>query len=243
MATPLSALCASGAGRHEAALRESGLRLWSVALDDRATDLGAAEGVLSPDERERARRFVLVRDRQRYAVVRAALRGVLGACLETDPAALRFRYGPHGKPSLDEALAPGLRFNVSHTEGLALIALARDMEVGVDVERLRPVPEMEGIAAQFFSPAEQQAIRSGKGAPPVEHFFRHWVLKEAWLKGRGQGLSGPLTDVEVARGDAGEPVLRQRATGEHLPWTLFEWAPRPGVVAALALARQLSSMS
>ena len=127
---------------------------------------------------------------------RAAMRDIL-ARYTTLP--IELALYEKGKPYLPSA--PELRFNLSHSRGMALVAVAHDVEVGVDVERLRPLPEFAAIAERFFPPNEP--------APSDEvEFFRAWTRIEAVLKGRGVGLVGAGNDPEgdwtVLEIDAGE---------------------------------------
>ena len=116
--------------------------VWSASLEPPAPLDAHLPGYLSPDERERAERFVFARDRDRFVAGRAFLRLLLAQYLGCEPRALRFRYGPHGKPALADERSD-LRFNLAHSGTLAVCALARGSELGVDVERLRPIGDAE----------------------------------------------------------------------------------------------------
>jgi 4'-phosphopantetheinyl transferase len=214
--------------------------VWTLQVDLTSDELVAAEAMLSGDERVRSRSFYFERDRRRFVATRAGLRAIVGACIGVRPAALRFRYGHHGKPGLEGSPRPTVHFNVSHSGGTALVAVARTHDVGVDIERVRPVPCLDKIAGGFFSQREREAILGGP-REPLEAFFYHWTLKEAWLKGIGNGLSWSLRDVEVCRGPSGMPLMR-RVTGtrDWVPCRLRSWSPAPGLVAALAVPPALS---
>lgn len=133
--------------------------------------------LLTPDEQERAARFRFPHLQSSFILARGALRILLGRHLNTHPAGIRFQYGPKGKPSL--AGGARLKFNVSHSGGLALFAFTLDCEIGVDVEEIRPVPDMEQIAARFFGAEE-----TDKAA-----FFRLWTRKEAYIKALGESIA------------------------------------------------------
>jgi 4'-phosphopantetheinyl transferase len=160
------------------------VHLWRIRLAPCSDEL------LSEDERARARRFRFPLHRERFVAARSALRRILAAYLDLDPAGLRFQYSPHGKPRLEQEW---LRFNLAHSEDLALCAVAHGREVGVDIERIRPRPD-EGIPERFFSPSEAAQLR---GLPPPA-FYRYWTAKEAWLKARGEGLSVALDSFDVS---------------------------------------------
>jgi 4'-phosphopantetheinyl transferase len=182
----------------------------------------AARALLDPAERARADAFARPLDRARFTVVRAALRRAVGAATGVAPAQVRLLPGPHGKPE-----ATGVHVNVSHTDGLALVALSPAAPVGVDVERRAPSPRDADLADRYFSPAEAARVRAAPD--PGAAFLRLWVRKEAALKATGRGLGGGL-EVEVGDGSAGGWAV--------LPglW-LTDLEVGPGHLAALAVAR------
>jgi 4'-phosphopantetheinyl transferase len=161
---------------------------------------GAPEptAILDDDERERARRFRVDAARKRFVVSHGALRLILGGLTGMAPNSLRFarRCGhcggaDHGKPHLSGSSE--LDFSLAHSDGLALIAVARERLVGVDVERVRARTDILAVARNAFSPAERLEIES----PPADEarraaFFRCWTRKEAYLKAKGVGLAGGL---------------------------------------------------
>lgn len=183
-----------------------------AALDVPEARLATLSRHLSEDERARASRFAFARDRLRFVTARGLLRELLGATLGEPPAALRFRYGKRGKPSLD---GHDLRFNLSHSYGRAAYVLSPTREVGIDLERIRPVERAERIAERLFSAHERDALR-GLDAKAREHaFFKAWTRREAYGKATGAGLAAD------AAGQA--------------DWTTRTLEPAPGFVAALAV--------
>jgi 4'-phosphopantetheinyl transferase len=159
--------------------------VWLIALDG-----APGSAPLSPQERERAARFLRDEDRERWAAARAALREVLSAYADTGPAALRFVEGPHGKPALADD-AGKLRFNLSHSADTALIAVAREREVGVDVELPRRAVDHVALARRVLSSAEADRIAAIEDPGERERaFLRAWVRWEAVLKCRGTGIGG-----------------------------------------------------
>jgi 4'-phosphopantetheinyl transferase len=158
----------------------AGVDLWSVGLDAPAHAGGV---VLDAAERARAARFAFERDRRRFVAGRAALRAVLAAYVDTPAGALAFTVGPHGKP----ALPGGPPFSFSNSQGCGLCAVGVDREVGVDVERLREVPDAASIARSVFTPEERQAWQDAGGGGGAA-FLRVWTRKEAALKAMGVGL-------------------------------------------------------
>ena len=235
-----------------AGVSPEGVQVWIVDLDagvspgedGETAEPGAELAVLSADERARAARFVRARDRRRFARCRAALREILGRLLGEPAGALRFRAAARGKPELDrepggDPRAEGLvvRFNVSHSAELALIAVCRGRELGVDLERVRPIPEADRIVASFFTAAEQAEFAAIPQAVRDLAFHRGWTRKEAVLKGFGMGLSGLSAQHETGFGTTELTPQFTPARPSHRvdPWMLWEAAPRPGFVAALAV--------
>jgi 4'-phosphopantetheinyl transferase len=201
---------------------------------------------LSDDERGRAERFHFARDRQCFVGTRGLLRGLLGRYLGVEPAALRFAYGPRGKPSLvAEGEAGRMRFNVSHSGGLALLAFAWDRDLGVDIERERLVPEYESIARSHFSPRERAALEGLAPAERPRAFFRCWTRKEAFIKATGDGLSFPLDEFEVTLAP-GEPARLLRIEGDEKEarrWWLEDLEPAAGFAGALAVKGRPSRLA
>ena len=167
--------------------------IWCVALD--APD-DAPRSLLSIEEQQRADRFVFDRDRRRYVIAHAALRQLLARYTAAD---LTFTYGPRGKPALIDT---EVRFNLAHSDDVALVAISTECEVGVDVERVRTISDLEAIANRYFCLRERAAIMACQGDARVLTFMRFWTRKEALLKLTGDGLSLPLDCVDVAWPDA-----------------------------------------
>jgi 4'-phosphopantetheinyl transferase len=163
-------------------LDPSEVRVWLVSLDVAPGRRAALERLLSPDERERADRYLVPAPRERFVVARGTLREILGRHTGRPPEQLRFSYPcvcgqadcmpSRRKPRLElEDGVPPLRFNLSHTDGLAMIAVSIGRELGIDVERVAHRPEA---------------------------FYRSWTRTEAHAKARGTGL-GPSNDLEAGR--------------------------------------------
>lgn len=195
-----------------------------------------ARRLLSDDERGRADRFVFERDRSRFVAARALLRTLLGRILSRPAASLEFTYGAHGKPALGPALAgSGLRFNLSHSDGRALVAWTHGAAVGADLERVRPVAYGDAIARRFFSDDEQASLAGVEGAAWDAAFFRCWTRKEAFVKAIGDGLHHPLRSFTVPVADvaAQTRIVLHDAPSESPAWTLDAVDAGPGFVAAV----------
>ncbi len=211
------------------------MEVWRLSLAGVEAHLERLTDVLSPEEQQRAARFHFKRDRQKFTATRGVLRLLLSRYLGLAPEALRFTYGAQNKP----ALAPehcGVKFNVSHSHQLALLAFSRKRELGVDLEQLRSDLEFDQLAARFFSPREYTEWRTYTGPERETAFFRCWTRKEALLKALGIGLSG-LEHVSVSLG-AHETTLVE-ATAEltgDTGWSLLPLQVGEEYVAALAVA-------
>lgn len=196
--------------------------------------------ILSPSELERAGRFRFERDRRRYVVAHAWLRRLLALYTGRDPAGLSFRLGPHGKPSLEgETAREGLSFNMSHSGEVALYALARGRRVGVDVEKVRPDIEHQALAGRFFSPREAQSLRGLPAKARLRAFYACWTRKEAYLKGRGEGLSfSPRLFTVTLRPDEVPSLVEVNADASDAShWSLRDVSSSvpTGYVAAVAV--------
>lgn len=191
---------------------------------------------LSGDERGRAERFVFEVHRRRFTAARGLLREVLGGELRIEPAAVRFDYGPRGKPALARDLETELRFNVSHAQERALLAVARGLELGVDIEAVREGIDTTAIAKRFFSPLERSALLALPEAARADAFFTIWTRKEAYVKLLGGGLAIPLDSFDVS---LGEPARLLRSKGGEAaaePVELLSLTVPTGFRAALAIA-------
>src|SRR5258706_4720129 len=166
-------------------LKHGEIHLWRGDLDREMHSYPVLEQTLAPEERKKAHGFRTELERYRYIVARGILRTILAWYLKTTPGSLVFSYGLQGKPEL---AGGGLSFNVSHSQGLALLAFTRARDLGVDVERVRPGIEEE-LATSFLPP---QAIRLLEALPKFARqraFLRGWTRMEAYSKARGVGLT------------------------------------------------------
>lgn len=164
------------------------VRLVRIPLAQPPAVVARLAAVLSPDEWQRAERYRIDRSRWDFIVARAALRHLLGARLGITPAEVALTYGPHGKPTLLDGSA-GVTFNLSHSGDLALCALGEGVELGVDVEAIRPVDDLEALARRFFAPQEADWLMGHEDPERLAAFFRMWTCKEAYAKAVGRGLS------------------------------------------------------
>ena len=148
--------------------------------------------LLSDGERERAARYVRGEDGVRWARARGTLRALLARYTDADPRAMRFAEGPHGKPQLAErGKAPtALRFNLSHSGDVLLVAVALDREIGVDVELPRHTTDHVAVARRILGDEEAERLRALDPPEREREFLRAWVRWEAILKCHGTGIGG-----------------------------------------------------
>jgi 4'-phosphopantetheinyl transferase len=220
-------------------LQSDEVHVWRAALDLPESQVRSLRQTLTTDECQRAERYIFEKDRTHFVVARGLLRVLLGRYLHRDPQYLRFTYGPHGKPALAADMGEvTLRFNVSHSHGLALYAMTRGRELGVDVERIRPEVVQEQVAERFFSPREVTIPRALPVPLQATAFFACWTRKEAYMKATGEGLALPLEQFDVSLAP-GEPatLLRTAWDPQEAPrWAMQDLAPAPGYRAAVAVA-------
>lgn len=224
----------------------SGVQIWSAHLDALSpAELEELSAVLDAGEQARAARFHFEHDRRHYAASHGLLRQLLSAALEMPAAALVFEQGAHGKPAISPALQRdcALRFNLSHSAGWAMFAVAWDCEVGVDLEsaaRLnREVDGLAGLAARVLSARELTIWQALPETAREAAFLRAWTRKEAYAKATGRGLFEELIRADVAL-DAAAPksslTLRSSNEGDVMrEWVLHDLPAPDGFAAALAV--------
>jgi 4'-phosphopantetheinyl transferase len=214
------------------ALAADEVHVWSLPLAPPPVDLDELRADLTPDEQARAERYRACRIRDQFITCRGFLRRILGEYLGLSPLSVPITYEGSGKPILVNA---SLRFNLTHAEGLALIAVAHQ-RVGVDVERVRDVPNAEGLVARFFSAAERDAYNVLPEALRPAAFFRGWTSKEAVIKAVGASIESLDTfDVEMHPERPPTILAARHGAIERGNWSLYAWAPAEDFAAAVAI--------
>ena len=221
-----------------APLADNDIHVWATVLATPANILEGFARNLSPDETARANKFKFEKHRNRYIAGRGALRAILGRYLGAGPADLRFIYSDNGKPALAEEFADaGIHFNLAHTGELALLAVTRIGTVGVDVESVRPVKNVDELVARFFSKRENELFQKVPDKDKPAAFFNLWTRKEALLKATGEGITRSLSLVEVSF-LPGEPARLMAISGDAAAgqkWRLREIIPGAGFTGAVAV--------
>jgi 4'-phosphopantetheinyl transferase len=213
---------------------------WCASLDVPPDASARLYATLTSDERTRSARFYFERDQQRFIVARGVLRDLLGRYLQTQPSQIRFVYNAFGKPDLSPEFTARLKFNLSHSAGLALIAVATASNVGVDLEYIRAQSDYADIARRFFSAAEVDYLTALPSHLYAEAFFSCWTKKEAYVKACGEGLAIPLNSFSVPlTTDPGHtPVdldVASKGIVSAKRWSLYTLRPAPGYAGALAI--------
>lgn len=222
------------------------VRIFVLDLPEAAAARLAA--LLSPDERQRAERLIRPQDGARFRAAHGRLREILAHHLAVAPQEIVFGEEPNGKPYIAAPETP-LRFNLTHSDALAAVAVSPGVAVGVDIERIKP---LEGTGLEnALSPGEQKALAALGGSERRDAFYRCWTRKEALLKAHGGGLSVPLDSFDVPVGDQpGGVILRfgggttdvdqiSGAAGDRI-WRVVSFTPAPGYAGAVAVAADAS---
>jgi 4'-phosphopantetheinyl transferase len=224
---------------------EIGVELWRVFLDVEGDDWVELGRSLPPDERQRAARLRFDRDRRRFIRTRTALREILSDCLSLPACQIVFRYGSHGKPQVAGTGDLETHFNVSHSEGLAVIAVVRSHRVGVDIEWAQPGAGKDGVAEQVMSESELARFRSLPASLRDEAFIACWTRKEAYLKALGIGISDSVKRCSVSFLPGERPEILECRDEHDSPnrWSLVAFSPAEGFAGAVAVETGDSSVS
>lgn len=206
-------------------LQSGEIHIWRAFLSVDHEVLRRLESTLVADEKARAARFIFDRDRYHFIAARGILRELLARYISRAPGTIRFVYGPHGKPAVADTDAKlAVRFNLSHSHGIAVIAIGLGREIGVDVELLRSDFAGEDIAKRYFSAQEVHELHRLPPELRTEGFFICWTRKEAYIKARGDGLYVPLDSFSVSLSPDGPATLS--STDESL-WNMESFVPSP----------------
>jgi len=212
------------------------VHVWIASLGQPADMIANLSPLLSRDECQRAERFRRPTDRRRFIAGRGILRKIISAYLALAPDEVRFVYNEYGKPFISGDQNRGaLSFNLSHSNGVALYAVARKRHVGVDVEYMREDFAMLEVAERFFSKNEFEALKTVPINQRAKAFFNCWSRKESYIKAIGMGVSYPLDRFAVSLApDAAPELLEVNADAtEATSWKMYELDVAEGYAAAL----------
>jgi 4'-phosphopantetheinyl transferase len=217
-------------------LQEGEIHVWYAKLDQSMPSVDNIKHLLTTAEKSRVERFHFDRDKIRYIGAHAILKILLSYYLDTRPHSINFQAGRYGKPALNKIKHKGgLRFNMSHSEGIALYAITRNCEIGIDIEKIREIPEADNIVKRFFSKNEIKKYYTAPNSRKREFFFEIWTRKEAFTKAIGSGLFHPLDVFEVlCRSVKQNPLKYKDETGDiTLNWSIRNLNIMPGFAAAI----------
>jgi 4'-phosphopantetheinyl transferase len=219
------------------------VHVWRADLRDAAAMLASLDRFLSEDERARADRFRLVRDRRRYVTSRGLLRRVLALYTGEQPGRIRFGYGARGKPFLADPGAATIGFSVAHTDELTLFAIASTPEIGIDVERIRSDLDIHELARVAFSATEIADLRGRPVEEQAEAFFAGWTRKEAYVKATGMGLSSRLDAFSVPLDPGLADGVLPDGAGTGPAWSIATLRPCMNQVGAVVVRGPLLKMT
>ena len=213
------------------------VHVWCVPLEFENVQLQEISACLDEDELERAGRYHFERDRRRFIVRRGRLRQILARYLRESADRIGFQYGQFGKPQLAANWHDaGLDFSSSHSDEMALVAVAIRRQMGVDVEKVRTLDDLKGLLKNYFTATERAQLDTLPAEQHLTAFFRGWTQKEALLKATGNGLSFPPDKLSVSL-LANQPPRLISGEGDFADagsWQLAALQPAPEFVAALA---------
>lgn len=190
---------------------------------------------LQPEERERADKYKDMEARAAFLIGRGMARAMLSEVTGVPPAEWRFVEGPHGRPEIASPDTP-YHFNLAHSHGAVACIVARDREIGVDVEFLKRPAASHDVATRVCAPDELEDVNAATDAERQERFLVYWTLKEAYLKARGLGISVALSDVAFSlAGGSPQFVPRGTLAGVDTCWTFRLAQPNDTHLIAVAV--------
>ncbi len=182
------------------------IHVWSINLTDHYEKENALYDLLSVDEKKRASKYRSEKDRSFFIIARGIIRKIISYYLAVDPKIISFFYNNYGKPYINHYRF--LCFNISHSEDLLMCIIAKNREVGIDVERIIDLDNYELIAQRFFSYNEYLNLKSVPQKYRLSSFYECWTRKEAFVKAIGNGFSYPFNQFEVSLMPNEPAVLR-----------------------------------
>jgi len=215
------------------------IQLWNIDINPASHDADGLFSLLADCELERAGNFRFEEHRHRWVAGRAMLRMILSGVTQQSPESVVFEYNDHAKPRLHYLSGnETVHFNLTHSGDVALLAVTSAGPVGIDVEQVKRLPNIDAVVDRFFSPAERRAFKTVSGdADRLQAFYACWTRKEAYLKALGCGMSQPTDTFDVAFLADTEPKIvaidGEQSAARH--WLLFDLDVSPGYVGALAI--------
>ena len=215
------------------------IHVWTAHLVDEYRATADLLAILSGEESAQAAQFSFERDRMRFIQAHGIVRQILSNYLDADAATLVFARTHHGKPYLiPRANDPHLEFSVSRSSNCCMLAVQLDHSIGIDIEKVRDLPQAIDIVQSYFTPVESKALSALRGAARRDAFFALWTHKEAMVKGLGISLAAHLGRIEFDLDPIGglRLVAWDRDQSVAQKWSVVRLDPAPGYVAAIASA-------
>jgi len=211
-------------------LNHGQLHVWRGIYNEADQHTGSS---LSLDEQARSQRFHFDHDRGMFLYSHSLLRRLLAGYLDREPREVAYGYTKFGKPYLDQSVGKEkIEFNLSHSGDMVLIGITKDIQIGVDVEEIKPIPDLNQIAARYFSESEYSDLVTLSDSARIPAFYRCWTRKEALIKAIGEGLSMPLDSFRVSL-LPGDPA-RVITSADPRFWMLADIDTTEGYAAATA---------
>jgi 4'-phosphopantetheinyl transferase len=213
------------------------VHIWIARLDDFEADLLPFVGILEKQERRQGTRFHFERDRKRFLTKRLILKKLLSLYLDTPPQFIRFGHNQHGKPHLLQPTRDtSLQFSNSHSQGLAVYVFGRFRRLGVDLESLQLLPEVDTLLSRWFPHLDASILQNLATQEKHLAFYRLWTLKEAYLKALGKGLGGPEDFVDSFPDDLKTSWYHPSMEFYRMhSWSFQVLTPAPNFIATLAV--------
>ena len=208
-------------------------------MEDLQTSVVEFGQYLPREELDRAARFRIEASRNRYLIGRYIVRSLASAYTGIKPEKIEIQYKKEGKPFIDETY--GMHFSISHSASLVVCAVTRVRQLGVDVEKIRPLRNENAIATRSFSDLELNSLSNLNKGTYSRRFFACWTQKEAFIKAIGDGLKRSLKTVEVSCGSS-DPRFTRIEGDDATAWTLRMFEPLPGYVGAVAIRTQIKNL-
>ena len=212
-------------------LNHGQLHVWRGIYNEADQHTGSS---LSLDEQARSQRFHFDHDRGMFLYSHSLLRRLLAGYLDREPREVVYGYTKFGKPYLDQSVGKEkIEFNLSHSGDMVLIGITKDIPIGVDVEEITPIPDLNQIAARYFSESEHSDLVTLSDSARIPAFYRCWTRKESLIKAIGEGLSMPLDSFRVSL--LPDEPARLFESLDRRKWTLLDLNPTKGYTAAAAV--------
>ncbi len=230
----LLAMAPASSAISDCSLDDRNIHVWSLRLGVSDELVAACNSVLDAQEKERADRFRFSEHRREFIVAHGVLRMLLAQYCGVCPRAIEFSYGKRQKPQLQSPRAD-LHFNLSHTDGLVVYAFARGVDIGVDVEHIRPIVEVTDLAGRHFCAEEAEDLRMLDPETRQRAFFLCWTRKEAYIKAVGDGLFCALDSFRVTLDPAAPARLLHVANSarEAMHFSMHDLSLWPNYAGAL----------